>query len=82
MRVHRWCRYGVFLPVANGRLQMRSNLQKQAMVRGMVFFTIGLLLKGHGPRNHFDHWRVYAVLQRIAICYVITAGDGALDSAR
>jgi predicted acyltransferase len=53
--------------------QTRSTLLKHAMVRGIVLFAIGLLLNGLGARYHLDHWRVYGVLQRISICYVITA---------
>jgi predicted acyltransferase len=53
--------------------QTRSTLLKHAAWRGVVLFGVGLLLNGLGARYHLDHWRVYGVLQRIAICYVITA---------
>jgi len=53
--------------------QTRSTLLKHAAWRGVVLFGAGLLLNGLGSRYHLDHWRVYGVLQRIAICYVITA---------
>jgi len=53
--------------------QTRSKLLKHAVWRGVALFGVGLLLNGLGARYHFDHWRVYGVLQRIAICYVITA---------
>jgi predicted acyltransferase len=48
-------------------------LLKHILGRGAVLFAIGLLLNGLGAGYHLDHWRVYGVLQRIAICYVITA---------
>jgi len=41
--------------------------------RGASIFAIGLLLNGTGSGFHLATWRVYGVLQRIAICYVITA---------
>jgi predicted acyltransferase len=53
--------------------QGRSILLKHVLWRGAVLFTIGLMLNGLGARYHLDHWRVYGVLQRIAICYVIIA---------
>ena len=53
--------------------QTRSTLLKHAVWRGIVLFGVGLLLNGLGARYDFDHWRVYGVLQRIAICYVIAA---------
>ena len=55
------------------RGEPRLKLLKHILWRGAVLFAIGLLLNGLGARYHFDHWRVYGVLQRIAICYVITA---------
>src|SRR5438552_14042570 len=53
--------------------QTRSTLLKHAAWRGVALFGVGLLLNGLGARYHLDHWRVYGVLQRIAICYVIAA---------
>lgn len=55
------------------RGQMRFQLLKHAIWRGALLFALGLLLNGLGVRYHLDHWRLYGVLQRIAICYVITA---------
>ncbi len=55
------------------RGQTRSQLLKHAVWRGGLLFALGVLLNGLGARYHFDHWRLYGVLQRIAICYVITA---------
>lgn len=56
-----------------GRGQSRSSLFKHVLWRGAVLFAFGVLLNGLGIRYHLHHWRVYGVLQRIAICYVITA---------
>jgi predicted acyltransferase len=55
------------------RGETRTGLLKHVLWRGVVLFALGLLLNGLGARFHLDHWRVYGVLQRIAICYVITA---------
>jgi predicted acyltransferase len=55
------------------RGESRSKLVRHVLWRGAVLFTLGLLLNGLGERYHLSHWRVYGVLQRIAICYVITA---------
>jgi len=55
------------------RGQSRSTLLKHVLWRGAVLFSFGVLLNGLGVRYHVDHWRIYGVLQRIAICYVITA---------
>jgi predicted acyltransferase len=41
--------------------------------RGAVIFAIGLILNGSGDGFHLSTWRIYGVLQRIAICYVVTA---------
>ena len=50
----------------------RSHLFKHVLWRGLALFAIGVFL--HGFPNHFNaHLRIYGVLQRIAICYVITS---------
>jgi predicted acyltransferase len=54
------------------RGETRLQLLKHALWRAGFLFAIGLLLNGLGERFHLDHWRVYGVLQRIAICYAIT----------
>lgn len=59
-----------------GRLrrgESRAALMAHVLRRGMILFAIGLFLNGFGARFHLDTWRIYGVLQRIAICYVITA---------
>src|SRR5262245_49553638 len=55
------------------RGERRSELLTHVLWRGAVLFFLGLLLNGLGMRYQIDHWRIYGVLQRIAICYVITA---------
>jgi predicted acyltransferase len=41
--------------------------------RGLVLFALGVLLNGPGSHYHVDSWRIFGVLQRIAVCYVISA---------
>ncbi len=41
--------------------------------RGFVLFAIGLALNGMAAHFDLGKWRVYGVLQRIALCYVISA---------
>jgi predicted acyltransferase len=41
--------------------------------RGLLLFALGVLLNGPGSHFHFDSWRIFGVLQRIAVCYVISA---------
>ena len=60
----------------SGRLQRgesRRTLMAHILRRGIILFAVGLFLNGFSVRFHPQHWRVYGVLQRIAICYVITA---------
>ena len=40
--------------------------------RSAIIFALGLFLAGY-PRFDFDRWRIPGVLQRIAICYLVTA---------
>jgi predicted acyltransferase len=51
----------------------RLNLFKHVLWRGVVLFAMGVFLNGFP--THYDpaHLRIYGVLQRIAICYVLTA---------
>jgi len=41
--------------------------------RGFELLAIGLILNGMGVQFSLGKWRVYGVLQRIALCYVISA---------
>lgn len=51
----------------------RASLFKHVLWRGVVLFAMGVFLNGFP--THYDpaHLRIYGVLQRIAICYVLTA---------
>jgi len=55
------------------RGEVRTHLFKHVAWRGLALAGLGIFLNGFP--NHFglDHWRFYGVLQRIAICYVITS---------
>jgi len=55
------------------RGEARTHLFKHVVWRGLALAGLGIFLNGFP--NHFglDHWRFYGVLQRIAICYVITS---------
>jgi predicted acyltransferase len=55
------------------RGESRSALLRHVLWRGLALFTLGLFLNGFPNRYHLDSWRVYGVLQRIAVCYVISA---------
>jgi predicted acyltransferase len=55
----------------------RAQLAWQTLRRAAVLFAFGLVVNNFGtvlynfPNFHFDSWRIYGVLQRIAICYLI-----------
>jgi predicted acyltransferase len=55
----------------------RAQLAWQTVRRAAVLFLFGLIVNGFGEMvNHFPHlpwgtWRIYGVLQRIAICYLV-----------
>jgi predicted acyltransferase len=55
------------------RGESRAHLLKHVVWRGIALFAIGMFLNGFPNHYQLDHWRVYGVLQRIAVCYVITA---------
>src|SRR5690242_8737722 len=50
----------------------RSRLMGHVLKRGLLLFAIGMFLNGFPNHYQLSSWRVYGVLQRIAICYVIT----------
>jgi predicted acyltransferase len=54
------------------RGETRASLLKHILWRGVLLFAIGLYLNGF-PYHALATWRVYGVLQRIAICYTICA---------
>lgn len=55
------------------RGESRQKLLGHVLWRGLVLFALGMLLNGFPNEYHLPSWRVYGVLQRIAICYVISA---------
>jgi predicted acyltransferase len=55
------------------RGESRARLLQHVLWRGLVLFALGVFLNGFSKHFHLDSWRIYGVLQRIAICYVITA---------
>ena len=61
------------LPARLRRNASRSAAFRHVLWRGVVLFTIGLLLNGALVKFDFSTWRVYGVLQRIAIVYVMGA---------
>jgi len=54
------------------RGESRQRLLGHVLWRGLVLFAIGLFLNGFPNHYQLSSWRVYGVLQRIAICYVIS----------
>lgn len=51
----------------------RRDLLLHVLWRGAALFAIGLFLNGFPNHYQLASWRVYGVLQRIAICYVISS---------
>src|SRR5581483_3234607 len=49
----------------------RHDLLRHVLWRGLILFAIGLFLNGFPNHYQLSSWRVYGVLQRIGICYVI-----------
>jgi predicted acyltransferase len=55
------------------RGESRQKLLGHVLWRGLILFALGLFLNGFPNQYDLPTWRVYGVLQRIAVCYVITA---------
>ncbi len=55
------------------RGESKQKLLGHVLWRGIALFALGMFLNGFPNGYHLDSWRVYGVLQRIAICYVISA---------
>ena len=55
------------------RGESRPNLLKHVLWRGVLLFALGVFLNGFPNHYQLDHWRIYGVLQRIAICYVLAS---------
>jgi predicted acyltransferase len=50
----------------------RAKLALHAVRRGVILFLLGVFINGF-PHFHLQHWRIYGVLQRIAVCYLVVA---------
>ncbi len=48
----------------------RAKLAWHTVRRAAILFLFGIVVNGF-PYFHLDHLRIYGVLQRIAICYLI-----------
>ena len=55
------------------RGESKGQLLRHVFWRGVMLFAVGLFLNGFPNQYSLSSWRVYGVLQRIAVCYVITA---------
>jgi len=55
------------------RGESRWQLLRHVLWRGVILIGLGLMLNGFPDRYSLSSWRIYGVLQRIAICYVVTA---------
>jgi predicted acyltransferase len=55
------------------RSPTRQKLLRHILGRGLALFALGVFLNGFPNQFHLGSWRVYGVLQRIAICYTISA---------
>jgi predicted acyltransferase len=51
----------------------RGQLFRHVLWRAAVLFAIGVFLNGFPSHYNLAHLRIYGVLQRIAICYAVTA---------
>lgn len=50
--------------------ETRGALMLHAFQRAVVLFCFGLIVNAF-PKFHLDTWRIYGVLQRISICYLV-----------
>ncbi len=51
----------------------RAELMRHVLWRGWVLLALGVFLNGFPNHYQLPSWRFYGVLQRIAICYLISA---------
>jgi len=51
----------------------RKRLMTHAVWRSLILFGLGMFLNGFPDHYQLASWRVYGVLQRIAVCYLITS---------
>ena len=64
------------------RGQSRARLLRHVVERGLTLFLLGLFLNGFPNHYQLGSWRVYGVLQRIAVCYVVSATLALLTKRR
>ncbi|HXX29028.1 MAG TPA: heparan-alpha-glucosaminide N-acetyltransferase domain-containing protein [Terriglobales bacterium] len=64
------------------RGQSRARLLGHIVRRGLILFALGLFLNGFPNQFHLGSWRVYGVLERIAVCYMISAVLGLWTTRR
>src|SRR5208283_2652680 len=50
----------------------RVRLALHTVLRAAILFLLGIVVNGF-PFFHLDHLRIYGVLQRIAICYLVVS---------
>ncbi|HVN94338.1 MAG TPA: heparan-alpha-glucosaminide N-acetyltransferase domain-containing protein [Terracidiphilus sp.] len=50
----------------------RAKLAGHALLRAAILFLLGILVNGF-PHYRLEHLRIYGVLQRIAVCYLIVS---------
>jgi predicted acyltransferase len=50
----------------------RAKLAGHAVLRAVILFALGVFVNGF-PHFHLQHLRIYGVLQRIAVCYLVVA---------
>ena len=55
------------------RGESRGKLLAHVLWRGLILFALGLFINGFPTRFDPAHLRIYGVLQRISICYVLTS---------
>src|SRR5438477_3424702 len=55
------------------RGESREQLMRHVLWRGVILFALGLFINGFPNRFDPSVLRIYGVLQRIAVCYVISA---------
>ena len=51
----------------------RQTLMAHVVWRSLILFGLGMFLNGFPNHYQLASWRVYGVLQRIAVCYLITS---------
>jgi len=68
---------GVAMPFSFGKILeytegKKGSIYRKVIKRTLLLFGIGMLLNIY-PKFNFETWRIMGVLQRIALCYFLTA---------